>query len=554
MKIRTTSSIFAKVVAPRRDSGNPSLWPRAFVLIPLVLALGQFTSQVVMGCDDVCDIPKESTLFGADIAVALTGTGNTGFGYLVLGDATELTGSNNSAIGDSALRNNTSGSNNTATGYEALYYNYAGNYNTADGIYALAANNGSYNTANGASALGNNSFGNNNTATGAYAIQWGFAGDNNTATGYAAMQGTSESSNQGSNNTATGAFALLSNTTGTENTAIGVEALSSNTTASNNVAVGSDTLTYNTIGSDNTATGVNALFSNDTGNYNTACGSAALASNTTSNDNTAIGQAALNQNTIGADNTASGFQALLSNISGAGNTANGVNALYSNSRGSNNIGVGIGAGGALTTGDNNIDIGNAGVAGESAKIRIGTKDTHKNTFIAGIYGVTASRGVAVFIEPSGHLGTTTSSARFKDNIKPMDKASEGILSLQPVTFRYKKELDPESVPQFGLVAEDVAKINPDLVARDEEGKPYTVRYEAVNAMLLNEFLKEHRTVQQQELTISRLQAAMVQQRKDFQATAAQQDKEIKALATGLQKVSNQLELTKAAARVATNDQ
>ena len=136
----------------------------------------------------------------------------------------------------------------------------------------------------------------------------------------------------------------------------------------------------------------------------------------------------------------------------------------------------------------------------------------------------------------------------------MDKASEVILSLRPVTFRYKNELDPKGSPQFGLVAEQVATVDPDLVARDEQGKPFTVRYEEVNAMLLNEFLKEHSTVQEQKASITRLQSAMAQQREDFKATAAQQEKEIKALTAGLQKVSNQLELTKPVSRVVTNDQ
>ena len=156
----------------------------------------------------------------------------------------------------------------------------------------------------------------------------------------------------------------------------------------------------------------------------------------------------------------------------------------------------------LTTGSNNIDIGNAGVAGESNTIRIGTAGNSDATYIAGISGATVPAGVAVIVDADGHLGTIISSARFKEEIKPMDKASEAILALKPVTFRYKQELDPEGIPQFGLVAEEVEKVNPDLVARDEEGKPYTVRYEAVNAMLLNEFLKEHRKVEEQEAAIA----------------------------------------------------
>jgi hypothetical protein len=199
--------------------------------------------------------------------------------------------------------------------------------------------------------------------------------------------------------------------------------------------------------------------------------------------------------------------------------------------------LGLFAGFNLTTGSNNIDMGNRGVAGESAKIRIGTVGTQIATFIAGISGTGVS-GLAVKINSSGQLGVPPSSARFKDEIKPMDKASEAILALTPVTFRYKKEIDAERTPQFGLVAEEVEKVNPDLIERDKEGKPYTVRYDQVNAMLLNEFLKEHRKVEQ--LT------------KDFKSKLAEQQKQIEALAKGLQKVSAQLEASKAALQVVNN--
>jgi predicted ribosome quality control (RQC) complex YloA/Tae2 family protein len=196
------------------------------------------------------------------------------------------------------------------------------------------------------------------------------------------------------------------------------------------------------------------------------------------------------------------------------------------------------------------------VAGEANRIRVGTKGTHKATFIAGISGGTVAGGVGVIIDTNGQLGTVVSSARFKDNIRPMDKASEAILALKPVTFHYKHELDPDGIPQFGLVAEQVEKVNPDLVARDEQGKPYTVRYEAVNAMLLNEFLKEHRKVEKLEATVMQQQkqfeATIAQQRKDFQATAAQQQKQIEALTAGLQKVSAQAEMSKPAPKIAVS--
>ena len=305
----------------------------------------------------------------------------------------------------------------------------------------------------------------------------------------------------GSLSTAIGASALSSNTSGGDNTAIGFQALSSNTTGSLNTATGNNALELNTGGSENTATGVNALFENTTGN----------------------------------NNTANGFYALINNTRGHSNTATGVQALLRNTTGGSNIALGFAAGKNLTVGSNNIDVGNKGVAAESNTIRIGTTGTQTNAYMAGISGATIPTGIAVIIDTDGHLGTTTSSARYKENIQPMDKASEAILALKPVTFHYKHELDPEGIPQFGLVAEQVEKVNPDLVVRDEVGKPYTVRYEAVNAMLLNEFLKEHRVVQEQGATIAR------------------QQKQIEALTAGLQKVSAQLELSKSAPQTVLND-
>jgi hypothetical protein len=305
-------------------------------------------------------------------------------------------------------------------------------------------------------------------------------------------------------NTAEGDNALFSLTTGTANTAVGFQALVSNTTGFDNTAIGYTALDRNTTGIQNTANGASALFSNTTGSANTANGSGALELNTT----------------------------------GIQNTANGAFALQNNTTGNSNIALGNSAGSNLTTGSNNIDIGNVGVAGESKKIRIGTSGTHTNTFIAGISGVTVAGGVGVIVDTNGHLGTVVSSERFKDEIKPMDKASEAILALKPVTFRYKPEIDPEGVPQFGLVAEDVEKVNPDLVARDAKGEVYTVRYEAVNAMLLNEFLKEHRKVEELK--------------KDFQATVAQLTTRLDEQAAQIQKVSAQLEASKPAPQVVNN--
>jgi hypothetical protein len=244
-------------------------------------------------------------------------------------------------------------------------------------------------------------------------------------------------------------------------------------------------------------------------------------------------------NRTGLSNTANGYQALFSNETGGSNTASGVQALF-RTTGGGNIALGFQAGVNLTTGSNNIDIGNSGVAGESSKIRIGRQGTHNGTFIAGISGV-AGTGSHVVVNAMGKLGVAASSARFKDDIKPLNKASEAIHALKPVTFRYKKEVDPEGVPQFGLVAEEVEKVNPDLVVRDAEGEVYTVRYEAVNAMLLNEFLKEHREV-------AELKSTVAEQRKGIEAMAAQ----LKEQAAQIQKMSAQFEASKAAPQVVNN--
>ena len=210
--------------------------------------------------------------------------------------------------------------------------------------------------------------------------------------------------------------------------------------------------------------------------------------------NTAIGSGALSSSSTGDSNTAVGNSALVSST-GDFNTAVGNTALAGNTTGSHNTALGWSAGSDLTAGDENINIGFgvSGVAGESNTIRIGNS-RNTATFIRGISGATAAGGAGVFVNLSGHLGTLTSSARFKDEIKPMGNASEAILALRPVSFRYKKDIDPQGIPQFGLVAEEVEKVNPDLVIREADGRPQTVRYEQVNAMLLNEFLKEHKTV------------------------------------------------------------
>jgi hypothetical protein len=214
--------------------------------------------------------------------------------------------------------------------------------------------------------------------------------------------------------------------------------------------------------------------------------------------------------------------------------------------------LGINAGIFHITGDNNLYLHNEGVDGENNTIRLGSGNTHTRTFIAAIRGRTTevNNAIPVYIDSESQLGTLSSSRRYKTDIKPMDKASEAILALKPVSFRYKVHKDTTS--QFGLIAKEVAEVNPDLVVRDEKGDAYTVRYDAVNAMLLNEFLKEHRKVDQQEATITRLKSTVAQQQKDFQATVAQLTARLDEQASQIRKVSAQLELNKPAPQTVKN--
>src|SRR5439155_408379 len=310
-------------------------------------------------------------------------------------------------------------------------------------------------------------------------------GSFNTAVGAGALD-----LNTADNNTATGAAALLLNTTGTSNTANGVDALALNDTGSDNTANGAFALFSNITGNNNTAMGVNALLSSISGFRNTAFGRSALASNTAS-DNTAYGSRALQDNISGSENTAIGSQAL-SIPGGNDNTAIGTRALSHMTGGNFNIGLGANAGSGVTNATNVICIG-GNLAGANVD---------NSCFISNIRGVqTVNAAVPVVIDTAGQLGTQSSSRRFKHEIKPMDKTSEAILALKPVSFHYKS--DSKGTPQFGLIAEEVAEVNPDLVVRDENGEIYTVRYDAVNAMLLNEFLKEHRKNEEQGATIAR---------------------------------------------------
>jgi len=378
--------------------------------------------------------------------------------------------------------------------------------NTAEGQSALfSMTNGTYNTAVGFFSLRSDSTGSFNTAIGAGALLFNIADEN----------------------TATGAAALLSNTTGNSNTANGSQTLLKNIAGNFNTATGFEALYSNTTGDNNTANGYGALVANIDGHENTANGVAALRNNMSGSDNTASGYVALYNNTTGFDNTAMGGSALTANTTGFDNTAVGVNALVNSTIGNGNIALGIGAGDLVFTGTGVIAIG------------IGGADVDYSCFIGNIRGVMTANAdaVPVVIDSDGQLGTQSSSARYKKEIKPMNSASEAILALKPVTFHYKS--DGKGTPQFGLIAEEVAEVNPDLVVRDNKGEIYTVRYDAVNAMLLNEFLKEHKAFVEERKKVKKLEAGLA----GLLAT-------VKAQAAQIEKVSTQVQMSKPGISVA----
>lgn len=427
----------------------------------------------------------------------------------------------NTAEGQNALFNLTTGGFNTAVGFLSLKSNTEGNFNTAIGAGTLLANTADQNTATGAGALLNNTTASSNTAYGAFALL-----SNTTGGTLGNVQGTDVGPN-----VAVGSQALQSNTIAGANTAVGYQALHSFV---------SGPMGFEQIGTC-TAVGFQALANaNGAGVSNCGFGYRALFSDTTGTINTASGFYALLRNVTGDGNTANGFIALQHNTTGGYNTAIGADALAENTTGNFNIAVGYQAGQGVMTGNNNICIGAGANAGDTSDtIVIGHGQT--TTYIEGIFGATLGGGTPVLIDSGHKLGTTTSSKRFKQDIKPMDRSSEALLSLKPVTFRYKKEIDPSGASQFGLVAEEVEKVNHDLVVRDKEGKPYSVRYDQVNAMLLNEFLKEHKKVQQFE-------ASLAEQRKTFESTLAQQEQQIAELMATLQRLAANIELNKAESR------
>jgi len=431
------------------------------------------------------------------------------------------------AEGTKALQNLSTGSGNTGVGWYSLFSVTSGSLNTGVGTGTLVLNTVDNNTAVGGAALFLNTTGPQNTAIGAGALLFNDIGEGNTATGAFALYSNTE----GNFNTANGEYALYFNSTGERNTALGDSALYGNTLGNRNTAVGNTALLHNTFAEDNTAVGAFALFASNA-NWNTAVGSRALEATTEGTGNTAIGFAALGDNTTGYGNTGIGFGTLQSST-GSTNTAVGATALGNNTSGSSNIAVGVNAGLAVTTASNVLCIGANGANVDSS------------CYIANIWQQPGGSQV-VYVNADGKLGAQVSSRRFKHDIKPMEQSSEVIYRLNPVSFRYKQEIESNGLPGFGLIAEDVDAVTPDLVLRDKRGKPYTVRYDAVNAMLLNEFLKEHRKNEEQQATIAEL-------KKDLQANAAQHQKQIDALGVALQKVSAQLELSKSVPQTVLNN-
>ena len=426
---------------------------------------------------------------------------------------------------------------NTAEGTNALLSLTTGTYNTAIGVYSLLSlGDGSFNTAIGAGTLLANT------------------ADEITACGSGALL----SNTTGEGNTANGAFALFSNTEGNFNTAVGDRVLFSNTTGSSNTANGLHALFNNTEGSSNTAIGESALLFNTAGDRNTANGSVALFHNTDGSDNTASGYFALGANTMGSNNTVNGASALSSNTTGAQNTASGAFAL-SQSTGDNNTAIGAGALQSSTTGNGNIALGaSAGsdVTTASNVIAIGTNgdDLGNSCFIGQIYtNVQPQVGTdpdLVTINNRGRLGrANVSSRRYKHDIQPMDKASEAIYTLKPVSFRYHKEYDPTQTIAFGLIAEEVADVAPHLVGRNPDGQPESVRYEQINAMLLNEFLKEHARVEDQDRKIQKQETTITQLQNDVDALVAR----LKEHDSKIQRVTDKIETGRFASQMALSD-
>jgi trimeric autotransporter adhesin len=465
----------------------------------------------------------------------------------------------NTALGFDTLFNDTGGNANTAIGASALFTNITGKFNTVTGTEALFHNTVDGNTANGYQALYSNTIGDGNSATGYRALYNNTSGIQNTATGFGALY-----HNTADGNTADGYQALFSNTTGSDNVAMGYQALQNNTDGGGNTAVGFQASQFLT-GSANTAVGWASLLltagkSNTAMGYqagnslygsgNTAIGDSSLFG-FFGNDNTGVGNNAMNGlERSGSNNTAIGAFAFgsssfIGGATGNDNTAIDWGTLISN-HGNSNTAVGANAGTNITTASHVICVG----------ADLPAADVSNSCYVGNIWNQSGG-SQAVYVNSQGKLGVQTSSRRFKDEIKPMEQASEVIYALKPVSFRYKKEIEPTRPLGFGLIAEEVEKASPDLVGRGGDGKANTVRYDAVNAMLLNEFLKEHRKVQEQDSKLEKQarkiqeqERAITQLRKGMETVVAR----LKEQDSKIEKVSAQIETRKPAPQVVNNNQ
>jgi hypothetical protein len=537
-------TIILKIVSPFKQiltnsvGRKPAAAKSSFLFIPLALACFALVQnmQAVSPPPDG-GYPGANTAEGTDALFSLT------------------SGIANTAVGFNALHDNTTGTHNTAVGASALSSNTTGSFNMAIGTDALRDNNSNFNLAIGFRVLFLNTTGNHLTGIGAAALR------NNTT---------------GAFNTAIGADALRENTTGENNTVIGNAALTLNTTSGANVAVGDSALgSYNglTVGIDgfNTALGSIALTALTEGFQNTAVGRRALESLTSGNNNTSVGWRSGDNLATGNNNT------FLGRSAGANYTADESDNICI---GGGTLGVtgdsnAIRIGTNLTSGGINVinngpaanfigigpDLGSEGIniletlLGSAMSIGTGLPTVGSSTRIGGIVGNAQPSVGTVFdvsIETAAggnfqRLGIDTSSRRYKEDIKPMDKLSEAIFKLKPVTYLIKKEINPAQPMAFGLIAEDVAEACPDLAAY-WDGQPLGVHYKEVTVMLLNEFLKEHNKVEEQQASIADLKSTVALQQKEMQVLTAQ----LKEQAAQIQKVSAQLEASKPAPKVVAN--
>ncbi len=507
----------AAIVPAGTPSGGISVYNDGPSVTDVIIDMnGYFTAPT--------DLNSNTAIGAGTLSNNTTGNSNTATGSDSMNANT--TGHANTADGQGTLQNNTTGIENTAIGFDALQQNN-GSGNMAVGYKALQSNtSGTENTASGYDALQNNTTGSSNTAAGYEALQQNATAGANTAVGYQALQVTTAGGN-----TAVGSQALTSNTTGAQNTALGFGALITNGSGGSNVASGAYALATNTTGSDNTATGFNAMLLNSTGGGNTAFGAQALETNNGGGNN-AIGYLAMELNSTGSENEASGSNALQNNTTGVGNTAVGSGALVNNTTGNANIAIGYAAAESVNAGNSlNIEIGNVGNAGDNSVIRIGQAGNQTSAYMAGIIGVGVS-GSAVYVNGNGQLGVQISSRRFKEQITDMGDTSSKLLQLRPVNFFYKPEYDDGShLLQYGLIAEEVADVYPEMVSYDNDGQIMTVKYQLLAPMLLNEVQKQNAQLQSQDLQM-RTQAEALRLQQERNQKLEQRLAAVEALLSG----------------------